>query len=141
MRQESLFDSFGSLAAGLIPGLKATMRACVEESGMSRPQVLDKMNDLASSAGVKLCSGNSRELKIATFEKWLNPSDHDHIPGILALNVFCRAVGSLAPLSAQIRLHGYDVMGSKDLLHRDYGRACLDEREARKRKRQLEAKV
>jgi hypothetical protein len=32
-------------------------------------------------------------------------------------------------------------MGSEDLLHRDYGRACLAEREARKKKRQLEATI
>jgi hypothetical protein len=141
MHQGTLFDSFGSLAAGLMPGIKASMRASIEESGLSRAQILDKMNTLALAAGVKLTSGNSKDLKMATFEKWLNPADRDHIPGILALNVFCRAVGSVAPIAAQIRLHGFDVMGSEDLLHRDYGRACLAEREARKKKRQLEATI
>lgn len=141
MRQEQLFGSFNCVAAGLMPALKSTMRTCLDDTGLSREQVLDRMNKIAQAAGVRLTAGNSKSLGMATFEKWLNPADRDHLPGILALNVFCRAVDNVAPLSVQIQLHGYEVMGPDDRFARDYGRACLAERDARRKKRQMEAAI
>lgn len=139
MRQNGLFDSAALQAAGLVPRIKAAMRVCVESSGMSREQVLDRMNDICLSAGVKLTQGNSKALGLATLDKWLNVADRDHMPGILALNVFCAAIKNTTPFDIQLAMHGCEVMTPEGRIERDYGRACLAEKKARKRKRQLEA--
>ena len=139
MRQDSLFDGFGAQAAGLITRIKVAMARSVEESGLSREQALDRMNALAQSAGVKLTGGSAKDLSLATFEKWLNPAERDHIPGILAINTFCAALGDTTVLATQLAMHGCEVMVAADRFERDYGRACLAEKRARKKKRLMEA--
>jgi hypothetical protein len=139
VRQSGLFDNAAVQAAGLIPRIKAAMRTCVEASGLSREQVLDRMNGISIAAGVKLTSGNSKSLGLATFDKWLNANEREHIPGILALNVFCAAIETTQPLDTLLAMHGCEILTPDSRIERDYGRACLTEKKARKRKRQLEA--
>lgn len=102
--------------------------------------MLDKMNGIAQAAGVKLTGGNSRALNIATLDKWLNPAELKHHPGIVALNTFCAALENPRPLTPQLTIHDCELMDEEGRLARDYGRACLAAKEAGKLKRQLEAK-
>ena len=130
-----------SHAAGLISQMKAAMNDAARNSALSRDQILDRMNQIAIAAGVRLTAGNVKTLGAATLEKWLNPAEREHVPGVLALNVFCAAVESIFPLQAQLSMHGLDVMTPQDKTERDYGRACLEMRRARKTKRKLEANL
>lgn len=133
-----LYDRFEAQAAGLIARIKAQMNRCLDESGFSREQVLDRMNALADAAGVKLTAGNSKSLGLATLEKWLNPAEREHIPGILSINVFSAALGDPRPLSVQLAAHGCEVMTDDDRFWRDYGRAVQAEKKARRERRRLE---
>ena len=129
--------------AGLIPAIKAAMHRviCEARPALSREQVLDRMNRIAGEAGVKLSMGNARKLALPTLEKWLNPGDREHLPSILALHVFCLAVGNLAPFALLVGLHGYEVMTPEDRRLRDYGLACIESRLKRKTIKRLEEEI
>jgi hypothetical protein len=141
VRQDCLFDNLSTQMAGLVKRVKAEMQESVRRSGLSRHQVLDRMNAVAQTAGIRLTTGNSKSLGLATLEKWLNPSNTDQIPGILAINVLCAVLHDIASIEVQLAIHGCEAMTEQDRLERDYGRACLAMREARRRKRDLEANL
>jgi len=117
------------------------MNQCAAQCGLSRDQIVDRMNKVAARSGVTLTRGNAKSVKVTTLEKWLNPANTDHLPSIIAVNVFCLAVDNIAPLSAMLNLHGCGVMTPEDKKLRDYAEAIIEERDARKRKKQLEMKL
>lgn len=128
--------------AGFVASLKASMnRAAADHPRLSREEILDLMNALAANAGVSITGGNAKSLSMATFEKWLSPSDREHVPSVLAVNVFCLATGDHRPLHVQLGLHGFGVLTDEDRRLRDYARAIIEEKTARKRKKALEAKL
>lgn len=139
--QCSLFDDKAARLAGLNATLKASMQRALASCGLSRAQVVDRMNALASEAGVRLTTGNARQLSSATLDKWLNPADREHLPSVLALEVFCLAIGSVQPLSQLLGLLGCGVMTTEDKRLRDYGHVCWETKRRRKTVRQLEMEL
>jgi hypothetical protein len=145
-RQLSLLDltnprGFVGHLAGLMPALRAAMNAAAGSDEAGRKLLVDKINALASQAGIRLTSGNAKRISKDTLDKWLSPSDRSHTPGLLAVAVFCRATDNTEPLRVLLQGLGLDVMTPEDRQLRDYARACLTEREARKRKKQLEERI
>lgn len=142
MHQLPLIDQRATGLAGLMPSLKAALNgACAswcERHNMKREALLDELNDLAEEAGVSLTAGNGR-LSLATLEKWLAPRDGSNLPGVVAVNVICMVTSDTRPLAVLLGLHGCSIMTKNDRRLRDYGAALVDERKARRRKRQLEA--
>ena len=139
MRQYSFFDDDPSAdLAMLMARLKSAMHQSAARCGLSREEIADRMTEIAQRAGASLSRGNAKSVTLATLEKWLNPSNTEHLPSILAVNVFCMVVKSAEPLAVMLRLHGCGVMTPNDKRLRDYAEAILAERDARKRKRQLE---
>jgi len=142
MRQLSLFETDQSAElAMLMANVKSAMNRAASRCGLSRDEIVDRMNQIARSAGISLSRGNAKSVTLATLEKWLNPANTEHQPSILAVNVFCTAVKSVEPLAAMLRPHGCGVMTPQDKKLRDYADAILAEREAKKRKKQLELKL
>lgn len=138
MRQLSLLDDAVRLA-GVMAAIRAAMRAVAGASDSEGRKALpDKLNALARQAGVKLTTGNQKSISKDTLDKWLSPSDTSHPPSILALLAFCRATGSVEPLRMTARALGLDIMTEEDRKLRDYGKAVLDMKTARERKRKLE---
>jgi hypothetical protein len=145
VRQYSLFhitDGHREVAvlASLLPLVRAAMNMAAEaHPTLSRDLIADRMSELARQAGVKLTSGNAKAVKTATLDKWVSRSDREHPPSITALVAFCLATGSSAPLEPLLAALGCEVMTPEDRRLRDYGKAVLAEREAKKTKRKLEA--
>ncbi|SNR59348.1 hypothetical protein SAMN04488503_0221 [Humidesulfovibrio mexicanus] len=143
-RQLSLFhgdtQDFGHLA-GLVPTIRAAMNRAAGADEAGRKLLVDRINSIAASAGIRLTSGNVKAISKDTLDKWLAPGDRDHTPSILAIVVFCAATGSHEPLQVLLKALGFDVMTTEDRRLRDYGRACLTERAARKRKKALEESI
>lgn len=139
--QLKLFDSDNRLplvVAGLVASIKAAMNRDAAACGMSREQIADRMNEISQAAGVRLTQGNSRSISPALLEKWLSPAEREHVPSLIAVNVFCLAVGRTEALAAQLAAHGCAVMTDEDRSLRDYGRACDEARKAAKTKRKME---
>jgi hypothetical protein len=140
-KQCSLFmDDHGALA-GLIPAMRAAMNRAAGEDESGRKLLVDRINGVAQAAGIRLTAGNTKAISKDTLDKWLNPNDRDHTPGILAMATFCVATKDVAAVRALLRVLGLDIMTEEDRKHRDYGRACLAEREARRRKKMLEGDI
>jgi hypothetical protein len=99
-QQLSLLD----LPADPTAAVKAAMARSVRESGKSRAEVLDVINSLAASAGIRL-SKNAKNLSPDTWEKWLNPADREHLPSLAALTIICRVIGP-SPLAVLAQASG-----------------------------------
>ena len=140
MRQSQLtFDPYESKITGMIVRIKIAMSLAVESSGQSREQVLDRMNEISCTSGVRLSGGNAKSLGLASFEKMLNANDREHNPSLVQISVLCQATGSITPFEVLLDVHGLGVMTMQDLTERDYGRACLALEHAQQTKRQMRA--
>lgn len=141
MRQFTLFDDdFGALS-GVMPAVRASMNRAAGADAEGRKRLVDRVNAIAANSGVRLTQGNTKAISKDLFDKWISPSDRDHTPSLLAVVVFCKAVGDPAPLRVVLKALGLDLMTEEDRRQRDYGRACLEERAARKRKKHLEESI
>ncbi len=140
-KQLSLFHEDHGALAGLVPALRAAMNRAAGADSAGRKLLVDKVNDISRQAGLRLTTGNALSISKDTLDKWLAPSDRDHTPSLLAVVVFCVATRDPAPLQMLLRAIGLDVMTEEDRRHRDYGKACLAEREARRRKKVLEGSI
>jgi len=138
MRQVSLFDDDHGRLSGLVPAIRAAMNRAAGEDEDGRKLLVDRINAVARDAGIRLTAGNAKVISKDTLDKWLNPNDRDHTPSLLAVVAFCRATKDAGPLRVMLQALGLDVMTDEDRKLRDYGRACLNERAARKRKKMLE---
>lgn len=103
-----------------------------------RKMLVERLNEFAQAAGIKLTAGNTNGISKATLDKWLSPTDRQHSPSILAILAFCCVSGSLEPLRVAANALGVDLMTIEDKRLRDYGKAVLDEKAARKVKSELE---
>ena len=138
VKQCSLFDNTIHLA-GLMSAIKAEMRRIAGTSeGEGRKRLVDNINQMATQAQVRLTSGNNKSISIDTLDKWLSPSDTNHPPSILAVTVFCLATKDFSPIRVLARAVGCDLMTDEDRHFRDYGKASIEEKQARERKRMLE---
>lgn len=131
----------GALAS-VLPQVRAAMnRVASEHPRLSRDLIADQLSGVSKMAGVKLVRGNAKGVKTASVDKWLNPTDSEHPPSIAALVAFCLVTESAEPLEPLLAALGCEVMTEDDKRLRDYARAILAEREARKAKKQLEANL
>ncbi len=121
--------------------MRAAMNRSAGEDETGRKQLVDRLNTVSRDAGIRLTAGNAKAISKDTLDKWLNPNDRDHTPSVAAVAAFCCATRDPAPMRVLLRVLGLDLMTEEDRKLRDYGRACLAEREARKAKKRLEEQV
>lgn len=125
---------------GLVPALKACMQrtlAAVTPS-LSRAQLVDRMNEIASMNGVKITTGRTRLLTTNILDKWLAPHDTDDVPPIAALEVFMLAVNSFEPLNVLAEFNGCTLLAREEVPFYEYGKATFENKERTKRLRKLE---
>jgi hypothetical protein len=145
--QLSLFHSSddekaAALLAGVLPQVRAAMhRVAGTQQILSREMIADRMTEVSRFAGVRVSPGNAKGITPAMLEKWLNPVEREHPPTLLAVLTFCMVTKDPAPLRPLLAAMGLELMTSEDKALRDYGRACVEERKARKKKKQLEAGI
>lgn len=141
--QLSLFsdDKAAASLASVLQLVRASMnRVSREQEGaISRDHIADRMTQLAETAGVSLVKGRAKRVSKEVLDKWLTPSDRDHVPSLLAVLAFCQVTHDFSPLKPLLDAMGCEVMTPEDKQLRNYARAILAEKDARKRKKQLEA--
>ena len=142
-RQLSFFEGENqSLAsiAGLTVLIRAAMNRAAAASPYSREQIVDRMNHLTAMAGKQLTGGKAKKISLDTLEKWLNP-ESDHVPSILAVEVFMRATETIDPLGAWLGQHGCAVMTPKDKKLRDLGEKKFRQKQVAREVTQLEQQL
>lgn len=136
MVQRSLL-TIGNLN-GVDIAVKAAMKDACKESHLSREEIIDRMNELAQASGVLITGGNTKQLTVHTFDKWLSPKACDQLPSLRALVVFCEVVDGVGPLSAMAEPLGGRVIDEQQA--RRLKRAEIDDqiKQLKKLKKQLE---
>lgn len=141
MRQFSLFENDTNALAGVLPAIRAAMNAAAGASEEGRKLLVDRLNEVAASANVRLTAGNGKSISKDTLDKWVSPSDRDHPPSILAVVAFCMATKDAGAMRALLRPLGLEVMTAEDRRLRDYGRACIESESKAKIKKRLKEEL
>lgn len=137
----SQLNLFSMPTLNVLRDVKAAMATAYKESGLSRDELCDRMNELADRHGVCLAGGRGQKLALATLEKWLNPEDREHLPSIKALPVFCAATGSIEPARAIFGPLGWQVIGDQDARLLEWARLHHKVKGHREQMRKLEAEL
>ena len=142
MRQVSLLAPGIVALAHVMPDVRAAMRQIAgSRESEGRKALVDKLNQIASEAEIKLTGGNSKSISKDLLDKWLSPSDSSHPPSLLAILAFCRATDNPAPLQIILRAVGLDVMTDEDRKFRDYGRAVWEAEEAARNRKRIRERI
>ena len=136
-RADRQLPLFGGESLNPVAALKRAMNLAVRESGLSRAQVADRLNEVLALEGLRT-RGRDGVVSLALLEKWLAPADMAAVMPAKFLPAFCRVTGSLAPLMALARPLGAAVIGPEDQVLLEMARALMAEREAARRRRRLE---
>ena len=142
MRQISLLAPGVAALAHVMPDVRAAMRQIAgDRESEGRKALVDKINQIAAEAEIKLTGGNSKSISKDLLDKWLSPSDTSHPPGLLAILAFCRVTDNPAPLQIILRAVGLDVMTNDDRKFRDYGRAVWEAEEAARNRKRIRERI
>ena len=95
MNRPIQLDLFNRPTLNVARSLKIAMNDDVRESGLSREQLVDRMNELAGKYGVCLANGNCKRLTMEILEKWLNPNGHDPADPVEGAAGFLRGRGTV----------------------------------------------
>jgi|GEM_PF-620813 len=128
---------FGGESLNPVPALKRALNLAVRESGLSRAQVADRLNEVLALEGLRT-RGREGAVSLALLEKWLAPADTAAVMPAKFLPAFCRVTGSLLPLMALARPLGAAVIGPEDQVLLEIARTMMAERQAARRRRRLE---
>jgi hypothetical protein len=117
------------------------MAEAVEASGLSRDQVVDRMNDLADRFGVRLTKGNGQRLTLKTLEKWLNKNDTTRVINVKSLGIFCAVTGGVEPLRVITEPLEWQVIGEQESKLLAWAKEYHRAKEARQAMKKIEAEL
>lgn len=120
---------------------KSCLAHVVSESGLSRAEFLDRMNEVANRFGIRLMKGNCNGLTMATFEKWLNVDQSQYTPPLSALTVICEVGNTIEPLQIFARALGLEVIDEPRMKRLMWADAYHEARRARYRMKKLEEEL
>ena len=120
---------------------KACLADVVSQSGLSRAEFLERMNEVADRFGVRLMKGNGNGLSMATFEKWLNVDQGQYTPPLSALTVICEVGNTTEPLQIFARALGFQVIDETRARRLMWADAYHDARKARDKMKKLEGEL
>lgn len=131
-RQYGLFD-MNSLNP--VPELKRAMNVAARKCGLSREEIVERLNELAALEGLRT-RGKDGKLTLAVLDKWLAP-ESDQVIGLKWLPGYCKVVGSLSPVAALVKPLGSAVINGADRILLEAAKIQLQEKAARKKSRRL----
>jgi hypothetical protein len=117
-------------------GLKTAMREALKGCGLSRPQVAEKMAELAEEEGITV-GGRSQKVTLPLLDKWVARGARSYVIPVRLLPIFCRVAGSILPLKALSNPVGAEVVVEEDARLLEWARAEIRHRECRKAARRL----
>jgi hypothetical protein len=110
--------------------LKVAMAEAIKQSELSRPEIVDEMNRLASIAGIAVRTTE------AMLDKWLARGCRGHLISVRDLPIFCQSIGSIAPLMALLPT-GTEMVAGEDLKLLHWARAEMARRKASRQAKKL----
>jgi hypothetical protein len=122
-------DLFGEQNLNIVAEVKRQIRLALGKTTLSRDEVVDRMNALASRDGLK------DTVSKATLDGWCKDSDTSRIPSLARLVLFCHVLGTADPIRAVARPLGTEVVGPEERKILAWGKAELARRRAAKKAR------
>ena len=122
-----------------ISRLKSAMRQAVKDSKFSREQIVDRLNEVAASEGLRL--GRSDRITLAALDGWLAESKDGHLISVALLPAFCQATESLLPLKVLAACLGADVITEGDGKILALARVELEQKRLVRQKRRLQQEI
>ncbi len=119
-----------------VPKLKASMRKALKQSALSREQVVEEMNRLASLEGLTT-GGRSQKITLALLEKWVAGSAQNQVIPLKFLPIFCKVMGDITPLIVLAKCLGCEVILEEDQKLLLWAKIEREKRRAAKRARKL----
>ena len=148
MKQVSLFDiqakGQNDLALGLVgimPNMRAFMNGIAAKFLDGREHLVDKINHVAQREGLALTRGGGKTIKKDQLDKILQPLEQGHPPSLELIVCFCIATGDASPVKPLLDALGLTVIPKSDIEFLEYGKTCAALREAKERKKKLEARL
>jgi hypothetical protein len=121
--------------------LKCALSTSAKRSGLSREEILDKLNEMALRYGVRLVKGNGKKLTMATLDKWLNTSDQTRNMPSGVIPLFCVVTQNMAPLQVMAVAMGGQVIDDEDRRLLEWAKAYRNAQKAKAHLKSLEAKL
>ena len=115
------------------------MRQAVKDSKWSREQIVDRLNEIAGSEGLRL--GRSDRITLAALDCWLAESKDGHLISVALLPAFCRSVESLLPLKVLAACLGADVITEGEGKVLALARVELEQKRLVRQKRRLQQEI
>jgi len=122
-------ELFHTLSLNPTYEIKRQIRLAINNCGMSRDQIVDEMNKIASAEGMR------RTVSKAALDNWAKDSDPFRMPTVPWLTIFCHVVGSTAPFDAAVNPLGNQVIDYDDVKKLEWARAEIIKRRATKKAR------
>lgn len=135
-RQMTLFDG---RSLNVTAPLKEAMRQALADSGLSREQVVDGMNELCRVHGVHF-TGRAKQISLDMLEKW-TANSADHVLPLKYLPLFCRATASDLPMRAVAAPLNLNVIDGDETRLLQWARMERQRRALLKEQRRLEGEL
>lgn len=128
-------------AGGFVAGMKAALREIVAASGLSRDQVIDRMNEIVRATGKGLCKG-SKFIKLPTLEKWLADDERGQLPDLWGMHVLILACsGNLHPFTVWLSFFDCGVLDAAGREKIELAELEIEREGREKRRRELKHKL
>lgn len=112
----------------LAPELLGAMAAAMRQSGMSRDQVVDRMN---------LCLPADERVTRRQLDAWMARSKEFHKTPAAWLPAFCWATRSILPFQALLQPLLFDVVDRREQLVLGLGQALVEKAQATRKEKEL----
>ena len=109
--------------------IKRQIRLAINNCGMSRDEIIDRMNKIAATEGMR------RTVSKAALDNWVKDSDPFRMPTVPWLTIFCHVVGSTGPFDAAVNPLGNQVINYDDVKKLEWAQAEISKRRATKKAR------
>jgi ribosome-binding protein aMBF1 (putative translation factor) len=137
--QLGLFNQAPTL--NVLRDLKIAMARAAKETGLSREELCDRINQVADRYGVRLVKGTGQNLTLDSLEKWLNPEDKERVIPAKALSVFCAAVENIEPMQVLVAPLGWRIIDDKQAKLLALAELDRDVKKKKAMMRKLEAEI
>lgn len=128
-------------SGGFVAGMKSALRKIVDDSGLSREQTVDAMNDIVRATGKGLCKG-SKFITLSTLEKWLADEGRGQLPDLWGMHVLMLACGGrMHPLEVWLAFFDCGVLDEAGRQKLEFAEIELEREGREKRRRELKAKL
>lgn len=121
---------FSDRNLNIVYEIKRQIRLALSSSRLSRDEVADEMNRLASRDNV-----NTRTMNRETLDGWCKDSELSRIPSLPSLVLFCAVLNTVGPIRAMLQALGADAISGDDAALLSWARAERERRRATKRAR------